>query len=273
MSVSRIKTIAIAALVLINAFFGTLLIFDTAADANSGREAIENACAVMNSCGITIDPDNVKTSGELRTMKTTRGDDVEKQIAQAVLGETNMTVNGVICIYENAECGTAEFYSGGDFEIRLNEGVKTSENGTLRTAQVLLRDMGIETASHKFTPDVESETVTFVGAYKGVSIFNCSIEFFFRNGSLQTIKGRYITGVEPAEDGAEIMQVGTTLLGFLSWVRNGNVECKSINRIEAGYKSIPGSFGEGTIAPAWLIATDAGQYIIDDATGEIWTIG
>jgi hypothetical protein len=185
-----------------------------------------------------------------------------------------VTVNGIICLYENVERGTAEFYSAGDFEIRLNDGVITSENGTLRTVQLLLRDMGIDTISHTVSSSQESEILTFTGAYKGAGIFNCTTEFIFSGGSLQTVKGRYITGVEPAEDGKEIMQVGTTLLGFLAWVRSGNAECANIYSIEAGYQhSVSGSFGEGVITPAWLVVTDTGRYIVDDATGEIWPAG
>ena len=269
MSVARIKTIAIAALVLINAFFAILIVADTAANARSERQAVENACAVLNSCGIAIDPDSVETSGELRTMKTARVDEAEKRIVQAVLGETEMTVNGVICLYENAESGMAKFYSAGDFEIWLNNGVITNESGTLRTVQAILRDMGIETTSHTFSFGQDSETVTAIGAYENASIFNCTFEFTFNRGNLQTIKGRYIAGVEPAEDGAEIMQVGTTLLGFLSWVQQGNAECTAISKVEPGYRTVSGSLGEGAIAPAWLITADSGRYLIDDATGEV----
>jgi len=273
MSVSRIKTIAIAALLLINTFFGILIIWDTAADARSERQAIENVCAVVSSGGVMIDPDAVILSGAIRTMRTAREGEAEAQIAQAVLGRTTMTDHGVIYLYENDERGTAEFYSAGDFEIRLNEGVITNENGTLRTVQGLLRDMKFETASQVVSLGQGSETVSAVSAYKGASIFNCATEFIFVGGSLQTIKGRYVAGIEPLEDGAAIMQVGTALLGFLAWVRRGNSDCTQIDKIEAGYQyGVSGMFGEGVLVPAWLVTTDAGRYIIDDATGEIWAV-
>jgi len=273
MSVSRIKTIAIAMLLLINAFLGAVIIIDAADDARIERQAIEDACAVLSSSGIMIEPGFVITNNTIRTMRTVREDEAEAKIAQAVLGETIMTDLGVIYMYENEQRGTAEFYSAGDFEIFLKEGVITNENGTLRTVQGLIHGMGLETASQIVMLDQDRETVTVIGAYKGVNIFNCTTEFIFSAGSLKTIKGRYVAGVEPLENGAEIMHAGTALLGFLTWVRNGNAVCTHIYRVEAGYQhSVFGSFGEGVISPAWLITTDTEKYIVDDVTGEIWAM-
>jgi len=255
---------------LLNAFFGALVIIDAAADARSERQAIENACALLRSNGIAIDPDDVAAHGAIRTMKTARVDEAEAMIAQAVLGQTTMRDLGVIYLYENPERGKAEFYSAGDFEIRLNEGAITSENGALRTVQGLLGSMGLETTTQIVSQGPEGETVTVTGAYRGASIFNSTTEFIFIGGSLSAVKGRYVTGIEPMEDGAEMMRAGTALLGFLAWVRGGGDECSHISRIEAGYQhSVSGSFGEGVIAPAWLIKADTGWYIMDDATGEV----
>jgi len=273
MSISRIKTIAIAALILVNAFFISFIIIDAAADARAGREAIENACAILRAGGIMLDPDDVNTAGAIRTMKTARVIESEEAIARAILGSTEKTGQGVIYLYENAERGTAEFASAGDFEIRLSHGAITNNNGTMRTAERLLRDMKLETSRLVYSMGQGSETVTAVGAYKGASIFNCAIEFIFRENSLETIKGRYVTGITVAEGGDEISSVGTALLGFLAAVRNEereDVKCTHIFSVEAGYQyRVAGVSGEGSISPSWLITTDEGRYLIDDATGEI----
>jgi hypothetical protein len=236
MGVSRIKSIAIVVLLLINAFFGAVIAIDTTNNARIERLTIEYACDVMRSAGITIDADAINTNSSIKTMRTARQDEAEAMIAQAVLGETVMTDLGAIFLYENAGRGTAEFYSAGDFEIRLNNAVITNENGTLRTVRELLNDMGLETASQIVAIGQESEIVTVVEAYKGVSIFNCITEFTFSNGSLQTITGRHVTVVEPASNGGEMMPASTALLGFLAWVRNDNAICTRIEKIEAGYQ-------------------------------------
>jgi len=278
MSSSRIKSAVIATLILINALFLTFIIIDAVADLRNESDAIENICAVLRKGGIEMDPDGVITGGAIRAMRTSRVLEAEEVIANAVLGPTVKTDQGVIYRYENTGRGSAEFASAGDFDIRLNEGVITNASGTLRTVEGLLADMRLEFAEMALTGDKESgtETVMVSGAHRGTRIFNCPIEFVFYGGSLQTVKGRFVAVIEPAEEGAEISQVNTALLGFLAEVRReerGDVVATRINSIEPGYRHrVVGSFGEGVLAPSWLISTDAGNYIIDDATWEIWLV-
>jgi len=275
MSNSRIKTIVIAALVLINAFFLTFIVIDAAARARENRGAIENVCAILSAGGIMISPDDVMTGGEIRTMRTSRVLEAEEVIANALLGQTEKTDQGVIYRYENAERGVAEFASAGDFDIRMRDGVILNTDGTLITVERLLRDMKLESAglTVSFDPQNGSEMVGVTSAYKESRIFNCTIEFVFSNNSLQTVKGRFIAGVEPAESGAGISHASTALLDFLAEVRREereDVTASNIYSVEPGYRHrVVSSFGEGVLDPAWLITTDSGNYLIDDATGEI----
>ena len=270
---SRIKSLVIAALALINIFFLTVIVIDTVADARNERQTIENVCVVLRSGGIEINPDDVRADSSLRAMRTARGDAAEEAIARAILGKTEMTVQGVIHIYENLEKGIAEFYSGGDFEINVSAGEIRALNGAVRTVQRLLRDMKLETSEITQSGDEGSETVVAVSSYKKSSIINCTIEFVFAGEYLETVKGRYVTDIELIEDGARISHVGTALLGFLAAVRNEereDVVCTYISGVETGFQHhVVGSFGEGVITPVWLITTDMGRYIIVDATGEI----
>ena len=258
----------------INVLFLAVIVIDAVEDISAGREAIDSACAVLRRGGIMLDPDDVRTGGAMRAMRTTRGDEAEANIARAVLGPTEMSYQGVIYLYENAARGRAEFRSACDFEIALYEGVITNADGSLKIARRLLRRMKIETSELTLSGNQGNqglEVVTAYSAYKGASIFNCAIEFVFRDGSLETIVGRYATDIESLEDGAEMNSAGTALLGFLAWVRRENIECARISSVEAGYQHrVVGSFGEGVIAPVWLIEADSGRYLIDDETGEIW---
>ena len=269
MGVPKIKSLVIAALVLINAFFLTFIIKDNSDDARFERQAVENICAVLESGGIMVSPDDVAAGGSLRAMRASRGLGAEGVIADTFLGPAVMTDQGNIYHYES-DRGTASFYIGGDFEISLNEDVVVIKGGALRTARRLLRDMRIEISEISVSGSLGNETVTAVCAYKKTSIFNCPIEFVFSGGSLKTVKGRYMTGIEPSEDGVEILSAGTALLRFFAAVRDGEWECSRIDGVEAGYQSlVAGSFGDGIVAPAWLITADTGRYVINDATGEI----
>lgn len=284
MSGSRIKTIIIAALVLINALFLTVIIIDSYNDLQSERLAIVNLCAVMENGGIRISPEDIRTGGELRSMRTARGDDIETVITHAVLGSAEKTdQGGGIYRYESEGRGFVEFSSGGDFEFRLETGVVPETGGAQRVVSRILRDMKLETSELTISEgqtgegltgvEPDSLKVTAVCSYKGVSIFNCTIDFIFSNNSLQTIKGRYIAGVEPEENSVKISGVSTVLLGFLAVVQDETREdvfCSEIFSVEAGYRHrIVSAFGEGLIDPVWLIITDSGHYLVDDVTGDI----
>ena len=270
LSVSRIKTIAITALVLVNAFFLAIIIRDTYTGMRDERQAIENVCVILRSNGIEINPDSIKTAGAIRAMRVARGVEMEATIASALLGQADITDQGAIFLYENTERGTAKFSSGGDFEIQLYDGVITDADGILKIARDILRSMRLDASVSNVSRAPESETVTAVNTYKDSSIVNCTIDFVFSGGSLRTVSGKYVTGVEPMENSASISHTGTALLRLLAAQKAGDVEFANITDVEAGYYySVFGTSGEGFIDPVWLITTDAGRYVIDSATGEI----
>ena len=274
MSVARVKNIIIGVLVLVNVFFLTIIVIGEYSDAREARQAVENVCAILLSNGISITSDSIKPASSIRAMRTVRDVEFEEAIARSLLGQVEMIDQGVIYLYENAISGSAKFSSAGDFEVWMNEGIVTNDEGTLNTVLRLLRDMQLETAAYTVNLEGGDEVISVICAYREVSIFNCSIDFMFSGGSLVTVRGRYVAGIEPAAEATEIAYVGTALLGLMAAVERGDAECSEIKRVEAGYiHSVIGSFGEGLIAPAWLVTTDAGRYAIDSATGDIRSLG
>ena len=274
MSVSKIKTIVMVALALVNAFFLTIILINNYADARDERQMIENACSILQSNGIAINPDSIITSGNLITMRMARTIEAEAAIAYAFLGQVDMTdQGGDIYFYENPDRGAAEFSSAGDFDIQLLTGVISSADSTLKTTRELLRDMKLETSAPVSSLNPAGESISVYSAHKGARIFNCLIEFNYVGTSLQTVKGRYVADVEVLEGGVQISQVGTVLLGFLAAVKRDDIECTEILSAEAGYQhSVTGAFGEGILNPSWLITTENGRYLVDSATGEIRSI-
>lgn len=274
MSVSRIKNLAIAALCLINGFFLAFIITNSSIEARNERQTLENIAAILLEGGITINPEDIHTRGDLRTMRTMRSIETETAIAQAILGQTMMTEDGGMIYTYSSDRGVAVFFSAGFFEINLYENVITNAAGTMRTVERLLRDMEIETSRLNLTGRPGNETVSAVGAYRGASVFNGTIDFVFIDGSLRRIEGTHITGVEDVEDGMMISSVSTVLLDFLTWARKGETESTRIYKVEAGFFYREAGRGEGVLIPTWLIAADNGrQYLIDDSTGDIWLAG
>jgi len=71
MSVSKVKTITIAVLLLLNALFLTMIAIDYFADARNERQVVEDVCAVLRNGGVDIDPRSVDISGaDVSSMST-----------------------------------------------------------------------------------------------------------------------------------------------------------------------------------------------------------
>jgi len=280
MSGSKIRNIAIVSLLLINMLFLAVIIIDAADDVRARREALENVSAILRANGIAINPDLIRDTEPIRTMRTFRDIQSEEKIAQALLWATVKTDQGIIYSYENPNRGIAFFYSAGDFSVQMIEGaIQKTPDGAIRTVESILRNMNIETAeiTKLLATEDDIEIITAVAAYRGISVFNGIIEFKFVGDSLKEVSGRYVTGIEPIDESTAISHVGTALLVFLSAVRDESrqdIFCTEIFNIEAGFRHRPiGLFGEGVIEPAWMITTDNGRFMIDDTTGEIWIMG
>ena len=223
---SKIKSMVIASLVLINIFFLAVIVFDRADDARREKRVIENVCAVMVSNGIQLSPDDISVNMRLRAMKTVRSQQAEQTIAQAVLGPVFITDRGGnIYQYENQNSGSAVFDSAGGFTISVNAGVVSGDGGAEAEVNKLLRAMKLETMALSTKGGAGSEIVTAVCAYKKADIFNCTVRFTFIGGSLREIAGRYAPGIAPEENGAAISPVSTALLQFLAFVKSGETVC------------------------------------------------
>ncbi|MCL2201504.1 MAG: hypothetical protein FWB75_06020 [Oscillospiraceae bacterium] len=280
MSGSKIRNIALAALLLVNLLFLYVIIDDAAEDSRVQREAVENISAILSAGGVSINPDDIAvvSDGMLRTMRTTRVPEVEEIIAHALLGEAIVTDRGIIYVYENPQMGRAEFYSGGVFSVSLLDGAVSNGGDTFGAVSLLLSEMQIEAMDLVISVHEGDsvERALAVVAYDGSRVFNSFVEFIFIYGSLRYVNGRYVAGVEQAYESSYISQVSSALLAFLSAVRDydrPDISCYEIFEIQAGFlHRVAGTFGEGLLEPAWQVITDNGRFLIDDTTREIWRL-
>jgi len=112
MSISKVKTIALALLVLINIIFLSVIVIDTLADSRSERAALDNVSAVMRAGGINIDPGIIYTGDAdissavtalLGFLAAVRDESREDVWSSSIYGVE--LIHGDSCEHENCDLG------------------------------------------------------------------------------------------------------------------------------------------------------------------------
>jgi hypothetical protein len=266
MSGSKIKSLVIAALALINVFFLVIFIWDRAGTALVARRTLENIRQIMLENGVTLQSGAVHGNTSLKALRTGRDAADEEAIVRACLGDAQAEDQGGGILRYTGELGSASFNGRGEFVIEY--AVPAAGESLAGTARRLLRTLGIEATAPAAAETDGAQTVSAVCTYKKTMIFNCRVTFEIMEDARLRVTGRRPAGIREGGTGA-IADVSTVLMGFLSSVRSGEVSCRVITDVRAGYHLNVGALGDGELAPGWRVTTDAGEYFVNSLTGEL----
>lgn len=260
MSTSRVKTLVIVVLVIINAFFLTFIVWGRVSSSIEHRETLEEISGILERNGITVKADDIHDSPLLSEAEIVRDTGREQAIASALLGDVSQPDSGGGSISKfESPTGSAVFSGTGEFTIDLTGGEYTASGDTVNEAKKLLGLMDMQYTDIQTTQRDGSEDVSATFTYNGSSIFDCRIDLIFENGTLTQVNGKYPTGIENSPGGAVQNTAPTAVMAFLSDVKSGNVACSSISDIRSGYDTQFEVFS-GKLIPVWQIATDTGTY-------------
>ena len=262
MSVSKLKSIAIVLLLILNLLFLTVIIVTKAGNYYENKTSLENACEVLRENGISVSPRDIYANYELSGYETQRDTVRQEEIVLALLGETEKKdLGGNIYSYTNAEKGEAVFYNNGEFKVEFFSDIFTTNGTAEKTVSALLKKMKIETEAVSSTGAEGVETVEAQCVYRGVRVVGFFVRAEFEDAAVQTLSGRLVSKVTGKEPGGIIISPLTALLGFLDSCLNGEISCGEITRMEAVYQiNEAGVFGYEYLEPAYLITTESGQY-------------
>ena len=266
MSISRIKSIAIILLLILNLFFLAVIARSRVGDYYENKATLENACEVLRENGIAVSPRDIYAGDELSGYEMSRDTERQEEIVLTLLGAVDKNdLGGNIYSYTSAEKGEAIFYNNGEFAVTFTSAVFL-QNGTVeRTTASLLKKMKIETVSVISTGEEGSESVAAQCAYKGVRVMGCFIRADFEDGAIRAVTGRLISRETGTEQTGNVISPATALFRLLNACVNGEMSCTEITRMEAVYQiREAGAFGYEYLEPAYLISTDAGQYTVGE---------
>lgn len=265
---SKVKNIIILILLTVN----ILLLVQTAQQEQKSRqyreEARSGAVEVLRRQGYEVAPDALPEEKALAAMTAERDRESEERMAGALLGTVEKTDDGVRVSYAG-ERGECSFRSDGSFTAAFMAGTHPVEGEAGRHAVKLLAGAGYPCELVGVAEENGETVVTVRQTWEGASLFSCTTQLIYQGGELKSIAGNRLFGT-PTRDsgGGEAMDAATALVRFMGGMREGGHVFTRIEQLSAGYL-VTGSGRKLQMEPTWRIATDAGTFLMDGATGEL----
>ena len=269
---SRIKTIILLLLALVNGFLLVLVVTREGEAARRQTETIEAAVQILQQNGIQIEAEEIPQNMELVPYRVERNRESEKQIATTFLGETEEeNRGGDVFRYVSTEGkGSVQFHSGGEFSAIFSTGaVPLGEEEPQEHAVRWMEAIGMTCEVLECEPEGENGSrVLLRQQWEGAPIYSCTAEFHYSNQELRSItNGRRVTGTPGRDEQAVPVTLPTVLIRFLSYTSEWGDVSSQITRIETGYDFSASLTGTGRLTPVWRIDTETKSYEIDALTG------
>lgn len=268
MSWSKLKTIIIYILLLLNLFLLGLVGVNLLRARHYQNTALEQAAAVLGRSNIRVRWEDLPNEMKLSAATAARDLQKEEQLAAALLGDgvRSSASGGGLYVYEGAS-GTARFRGSGEFTVTY-----AVPRGQSVTPQEMMNRLGLETGPVREGDGATAveQRVSGVPVYSTGSAGQDAAGMIFEYdslGQLCAVSGRLFLGKPTDEqEEKEPASVSTALIAFFNFVvENGDV-CREIANMTPVYRAVG---DQVRLAPAWLIRTDTGSYFVDAVTAEV----
>lgn len=265
----KLKNIIILILLLANLFMVSMVLVQERDAARYRQQALDNAISLLEGCGIRVDREQIPGDMKLTVLTVVRDLESERALAQALLGECEVSeLGGGRYAYESAQ-GAAEFRSNGNFSVVFTDGAHSmrKSGGEEEHAATLLKQAGLSTVLTGREVTGERVTLTCHQTWQGALIHSCAITLEYESGSLRAMSGLRLMGTPQAGgDGGELLSAPTALVRILNGIGDLGDLCSEITAMEAGYFMTPAADNLRLI-PVWYVMTDTGVYSLNALTG------
>ncbi len=263
MKASRLKTIIIVILLLVNAFLLFLLLSRRAEQVQSYERSVDQLCALYERSGVSFDRALLPKDSGVHFLSLERDSAREAAFAKALLGgEPSLLDSGGGVSRYSGENGSCAIRSGGAVESLLSRPVDDAE----AFCRELFRSFGYEQISSSLSGG--SGSITGVRRCDERLIYNASLSLSFSDGVLTSASGIFLSTLKESRrvDG---MDAVSALVHFLDYCGVSGVVCTEVSALESGYLLQSTSASSLRLAPVWRITTDVNNYYVNCKTGEI----
>ena len=269
MDSSKIKTVVLLILLLVNLAFGAILLADGFRSADVESQARTELVEVLRASGIAMDTAAIPRAPALAGYALTRDEQAEYALVEAVLGPAQAEDRGGNIIYYENEQGWARFHGNGAFELETRYETEASLDELTET---WLDRLGIQVDRDSETRHFEDSfrRVEYTCMYGQAELYNCNVVLLFQADGRLEVSGRWMFAEVREQEQADWLSPATVLIRLLAEFRAGGVICERIDAMEQGWL-LHASASEGELLPVWQIRTDGGNYYVDCATGALIT--
>lgn len=267
MAWSKIKTIIIAILLVLNLFLALLVAGQQISAKRYQSNTLRQTVDALSLNGITVADDALPTAMKLSGTTFSRSTAVESAMAELLLsGDIINTSSGSMHVYSSVS-GNVSFRSNGDFSATLNLDCSQFDSFADHAA-ALLKEMDVPFWS--ITADSNRNTVTVIQTVDNAPAFNARLTLTYAHNQLLSMEGKLLLGnsVPDSEPGTSV-SIPTALVSFLEYIVDSGTVCRSINRVTSGYLTTTSLSDTIRLTPCWFVETDTANYYLDAATGSV----
>lgn len=262
MSWSKLKTIIIYILLLLNLFLLGLVGMNSLRARRYQTAALTEAAAVLARNNIQVRWEELPREMKLPAVTLTRDLQKEEQLVRTLLGDgvTASASGGGLYVYAG-QAGTASFRGNGEFSIAC--GVPGGQGVTPRELMGRL-DLDIGRMWEEEDSSTAEQSLNGVPVYAAGSSVQGPAGMtlaYDGGGRICAASGRLYLGRPTAEqEEGQPASVSTALMAFLNFVVDNGDVCGEITDMAPVYRA---GGDPVRLTTAWLIRTDTGGYFVD----------
>ena len=274
---SRVKSILIVLLFIVNIFLFIAYANSALKDAHIEKETIQYVTNVLAKRGFSIHPKLISQKGTvLYPAYAVRDIEIEEQIAQNLLGavQTDRLGSGTVR-YQN-EQGEIRFRSGGFFEstIFFCEKMENLESMRQFVEEIAKKlDMQIDNQNIYIEEDVQGFRASVTQTITGVPIYNSHLNIWVLPNHSVKITGRMMSGTVTILRGQEPYEISGLLLNLVEELYAQGIKSGIIEQLSSGYRigSSTASDQSGVIyaVPIWEICVNGRNHYINAMNGKV----
>ncbi len=273
MSVSKMKTVIILILVLMNLFLLMLVVPNFMPRYHQAQQAQTQLQTLFESYQLSLDLSTLPKSQPITSVNVSYDSDAALTAAKALLGDTVLVEEDPALYYSSytSSSGTLRVYRSGLCDAALTGFDAVSDPA--EHAQKLLTRMGLDicaiTAQDTGTGAV---AVTATQSLGGIPLDPAQIQLVYTDGCLTQLSGTLYLGTLSRPSSQTCLDCGEALIAFLGsrdvlgWVAD------QVYAVEQCYTHA-GTASAATVRldPSWKITTDTGYYLVNGITGAVTT--